>query len=87
MSTYNSQLQSNNTDLQTVLQTLQTKAAGGKEPVLQDKTVSPTTSQQTITADSGYDGLDTVTIAAIPSETWILTLEDGSTVEKAVYVG
>jgi hypothetical protein len=29
MSNYNSQLQSNNTDLQTVLQTLQTKAAGG----------------------------------------------------------
>jgi hypothetical protein len=28
MSNYNSQLQSNNTDLQTVLQTLQTKAAG-----------------------------------------------------------
>jgi hypothetical protein len=30
MSNYNSQLQSNNLDLQTVLQTLQTKAAGGK---------------------------------------------------------
>lgn len=29
MSNYNTQLQSNNTDLQTVLQTLQTKAAGG----------------------------------------------------------
>lgn len=31
MSNYNSQLQSNNIDLQTVLQTLQTKAAGGVE--------------------------------------------------------
>lgn len=29
MPNYNSQLQSNNTDLQTILQTLQTKAAGG----------------------------------------------------------
>ena len=65
---YNTQLQSNNTDLQTVLQTLQTKAAG-KEPVLQDKTVTPTTSKQTITADSGYDGLDTVTVNAMPTAT------------------
>lgn len=34
MSNYNSQLQSNNTDLQTVLQTLQTKASGTKLPEL-----------------------------------------------------
>lgn len=32
------------------------------EAILQDKTVTPTTETQIITADSDYDGLDTVTI-------------------------
>lgn len=35
------------------------------EPKLQDKTVTPTTSKQTIKADTGKDGLGTVTVNAV----------------------
>ena len=43
------------------------------QPSLQDKTVSPTESQQIISADNGYDGLDEVTINAIETEAQTIT--------------
>ena len=39
------------------------------EYLLQSKTISPTTLQQTITPDNGYDGLKSITVNAIPTTT------------------
>lgn len=41
--------------------------AGGGNYTLQEKSVTPTKSQQNVTPDSGYYGLSGVTVAAIPS--------------------
>lgn len=44
-----------------------TGTGGSSSPTLQSKTVTPSESQQTISPDSGYDGLSSVTVDAISS--------------------
>ena len=44
-------------------------AAVNVTPSMQSKTVSPTTSQQTVSPDSGYAGLSSVTVNAMPTGT------------------
>lgn len=41
----------------------------GEEVKLQSKTANPSTSSQTIVADTGYDGLSSVTVTAMPTGT------------------
>jgi hypothetical protein len=55
-------------------------------PSLQNKTVSPTTAQQTISADSGYDGLSSVTVNAI-SPTKVAATYTPTTTDQSIASG
>lgn len=55
-----------------------------EEPVLQSKSISPTSSQQVVTPDAGYDGLSQVTVAGASLQTRTVTpTAAGLQVEKS----
>lgn len=63
--------------------------AGGGNYSLQEKSATPTKSQQSITADSGYYGLSAVTVAAIPEiyqDVSAVTAEAGNVLTGKVFV-
>ena len=65
--TIDSELTTQDSLISQIVTALEGKSAAGADPVLQSKTITPTTSSQIIEPDSGYDGLDVVTVNAIPS--------------------
>lgn len=64
--------------------------AGGGNYTLQEKSITPTKAQQSVTPDSGYYGLSGVTVAAIPSnynDTSAVTAAAGDVLANKVIVG
>lgn len=68
--TGNKEITENGTDIDVAeFATVSVDVSTGSTINNQNKTVSPSTSQQTVTYDSGYTGLGTVTINAMPAGT------------------
>lgn len=58
---------------------------GQATPILQTKTVAPSSSSQTVTADNGYDGLSAVTVSAVSSTTLNVSANGTYTANNGVF--
>jgi len=58
---------------------------GQATPILQTKTVAPSSSSQTVTADNGYDGLSAVTVSAVSSTTLNVNANGTYTANNGVF--
>lgn len=80
--TKNVSINQNGTVIEDVEQFADVKITTNVQPNLQSKSFTPTKSTTAITADSGYDGLGTVTVNAIPSQYIIPSGSQTATVNK-----
>jgi len=61
-------ISANNEELRECIAIAEGLPEAGSDVDLQEKTVTPTKEQQTVTPDEGYDGMSAVTVQAIPDE-------------------
>lgn len=64
-----SPLKQNTNTIESILETINALPEQPGDPILQNKIITPTKEAQTVTADSDYDALNSVTVNAMPTAT------------------